>query len=222
MSRSSHKRRTARALTLGLLIGLAASTVVVSQPQTGDVFSHNTPGGVPGEPAIDQYGRDPECGGTNRTYYDQMYGVEGHVVSVPQMQEDYREGKVIRCGACGDNAICWEKDANSGGPLRGRAEQNDDSGAGGGYSYPAPVPVYPGAGSRPTPSYPPANRSPPPNGYTPPAQNAPPPIRSGQPLPGSVRARALQARANSVALLGGAAGGCAYSGSFPVLTIGRL
>jgi hypothetical protein len=69
-------------------------------------------GGLPGEPRIGQYGRDPECGGTNRRYYDEMYGAAGRVMSADEMRQHEIRGEIIRCGACGqDRVICWLKSA---------------------------------------------------------------------------------------------------------------
>jgi hypothetical protein len=65
---------------------------------------------LPGEPRIGQYGRDPECGGTNRRYYDEMYGTAGRVMSVDEMRQHESRAEIIRCGACGQNkVICWLK-----------------------------------------------------------------------------------------------------------------
>jgi hypothetical protein len=82
----------------------------------GDQFNTNPGGGfMPGEPAIDRFGRDAQCGGTNRVYYDSMYGTTGVVMSIPEMQERYRRGEVIRCGVCMTGgqqlAICWLRPA---------------------------------------------------------------------------------------------------------------
>src|SRR5262249_39242127 len=78
----------------------------------GDVFNSN-PGGLPGEPQIGRYGTDPECGGTNRAFYDQMYHTQGVVMSIQQMQQYYGQGQIQRCGDCSksgpNRVICWLK-----------------------------------------------------------------------------------------------------------------
>jgi hypothetical protein len=79
---------------------------------SGDPFDMNSGAGqgLPGEPRIGQYGRDPECGGTNRRYYDEMYGTAGRVMSADEMGQHASRGEIIRCGACGQNrVICWLK-----------------------------------------------------------------------------------------------------------------
>jgi hypothetical protein len=106
-----------------LLLGTAAGSAMAQSG--GDVFSTNTDeapaggtaggdetgaGGLPGEPAIDTYGRDAECGGTNRSYYDKMYGTKAEVVSPEEAQRQYSQNQVQRCAACGtDKVICWPK-----------------------------------------------------------------------------------------------------------------
>ena len=47
-------------------------------------------GGLPGEPRIGQYGRDPECGGTNRRYYDEMWNCWNFVVADKLISESIR------------------------------------------------------------------------------------------------------------------------------------
>jgi hypothetical protein len=69
-------------------------------------------GGLAGEPAIGQYGRDPECGGTNRVYYDRLYGSTAMVLGADEAQRLYRatQGQIWqRCGACGARVICWPR-----------------------------------------------------------------------------------------------------------------
>ncbi|HEY0524404.1 MAG TPA: phosphodiester glycosidase family protein [Stellaceae bacterium] len=59
-----------------------------------------------------RYGRDPQCSGTDRSYYDQLYSSTAIVLSVPDMQRlDRATGRAIwyRCGACADQAICWPR-----------------------------------------------------------------------------------------------------------------
>jgi hypothetical protein len=74
----------------------------------GDRFNTD-PGGGMAEPG--QYGRDAQCGGTDRRYYDRVYGATGQVMSADVMNEFYRSGRVIRCGDCSksgpDMVICW-------------------------------------------------------------------------------------------------------------------
>lgn len=80
-------------------------------PGTGvDVFSA-TPGGGPMY-GNGQYGRDPECGGTDRSYYNKLYNSTAIVLSIQRMQDLYRQthGQIwIRCGVCRNQAICWPR-----------------------------------------------------------------------------------------------------------------
>jgi hypothetical protein len=105
-------RSVAFALLLAVLLAAPGAAQSPNAPGNGDVFSTN-PGGLPGEPQIGRYGTDPECGGTNRVFYDQMYHTQGVVMSVPQMQQHYRQGEIQRCGDCSksgpDRVICWLK-----------------------------------------------------------------------------------------------------------------
>lgn len=159
-------RRVASLAGVALLLGSLAASAVMSQPrgaplqggvESGDVFNSNgepdqdsEDGGVAGEPAIGRYGRDAQCGGTNRVYYDRMYGVAGVVLSEEEAQEDYRRGEVIRCGSCGESQmICWlneEATGQGGGQGRGRllhggTRENNSTGDENG--YPDPVMVGP-------------------------------------------------------------------------------
>jgi hypothetical protein len=107
---------TMRAVALALVFAvLFTAPGDAQQPNTqsnGDVFNSN-PGGLPGEPQIGSYGTDPECGGTNRAFYDQMYHTQGVVMSVQQMQQYYRQDEIQRCGDCSksgpNRVICWLK-----------------------------------------------------------------------------------------------------------------
>jgi hypothetical protein len=119
-------RGAAVALALALALAVPGWPWREARAQAGgDVFSTTTgtpgdsgptagpgegQGGLPGEPAIDQYGRDAECGGTNRAYYDKMYGTSAVVVSPEEAQRLYNQGEIQRCGACPpDKEICWTK-----------------------------------------------------------------------------------------------------------------
>jgi len=142
--------RSIGVLAAAAIAGLAVGTAVLSQPYgapppAGDVFNRNTDpdgGGLPGEPAIDRYGRDPQCGGTDRSYYDRMYGTHGVVLSPEEANRDYARGEVLRCGACGtDQEICWLNEDQNGPrrPLRGGVQQdNIHDSVSGGPSYPPP------------------------------------------------------------------------------------
>ncbi|PNG25196.1 hypothetical protein CR492_14555 [Methylocella silvestris] len=89
----------------------------VPAPVQGDEFHSNSGGptttnqpGVGKSPFCRQ--RDAECGGTDRRCYDEAYDSAGIVLPVPQMQDLYRQtqGRIwIRCGVCGNNAICWPR-----------------------------------------------------------------------------------------------------------------
>lgn len=109
---------------VGAVLGFTAAGAAWSQ--AGDYFGTTTreaePAGarddvdvedggyMPGEPAIDRFGRDSECGGTNRAYYDKMYGTEATVLDTEEANRLYRKGDVIRCGVCPpDREICWLK-----------------------------------------------------------------------------------------------------------------
>ena len=94
-----------------LLLGLSLATGAAA-----DEFSSNggrapAPGGGPMY-GNGRYGRDPECGGTDRAYYNQMYKSTAVVLSVQRSQEIYRAtgGQAwYRCGACGSRVICWPR-----------------------------------------------------------------------------------------------------------------
>jgi hypothetical protein len=104
----SNRRPIAWLLAIGLISGTGLAFSVMSQPlrapPNGDVFNNNTPGGLPSQETV---GRDAQCGGTDRTDYDRIYGVRGVVVTMAQMGEAESRGEIIRCGACGQEAICW-------------------------------------------------------------------------------------------------------------------
>jgi hypothetical protein len=104
--------------------GAAAQTLAAA-----DTFNNNYPQNPPSPAQEDfntntgvvaaeiyKYGRDGECGGTNRNKYNEMYHATGVVVLEAQMQEYERAGRIIRCARCGaeagsdkDRAICWLK-----------------------------------------------------------------------------------------------------------------
>ena len=93
-------------LAIGLLAFLGTTATVMSRPPSEEFHG----GDQPGEPAIDRYGVDPECGGTNRAYYDRMYHVHAVVLSDQEAGEDYRQGRVERCASCPPEPgkeICW-------------------------------------------------------------------------------------------------------------------
>ncbi|MFO1038589.1 MAG: hypothetical protein U1E45_17260 [Geminicoccaceae bacterium] len=59
-----------------------------------------------------QYGSDPECGGTDRAYYNQLYNSQAVVISQDEMiriDQATRGAAWYRCGYCNDKAICWPR-----------------------------------------------------------------------------------------------------------------
>lgn len=81
------------------------------QATGGDIFNVNPGGRPPQAVTPDYYGRDTECGGTDRRYYDNLYHTKGVVILLSQLGEIEREQWTFEfhCGACGqDKAICWK------------------------------------------------------------------------------------------------------------------
>ena len=133
-------------ICLALALSGAVTSAAVSQPDgPGDVFSSDSGSGRSG-PGGD--GADPECGGTNRTYYDRLYGTQAVVLTPAQAGQAERCGNVINCGSCRGNLICWLHDRsqfgggdspliaqnNSGGTLQAETPELDESDGGSGGS----------------------------------------------------------------------------------------
>lgn len=101
-----------RTLTRALCWGLVALCLNAQTATPQDEFHSSRPGpGRTPERSLNEYPRDAECGGTDRSYYDEMFGSTGRVVSLQEAQRVYRETKGAgwhRCGSCGPNkSICW-------------------------------------------------------------------------------------------------------------------
>jgi hypothetical protein len=59
-----------------------------------------------------QYGRDPQCGGTDRSYYNHILNSQALVLPDQTAQALYNatHGAIwYRCGACGNEEICWPR-----------------------------------------------------------------------------------------------------------------
>jgi hypothetical protein len=128
----SNKRRSGwLCLIAAILAGFVYTVPVLAQPPLGtDQFATNPGGNPPVNPPVSggdafatnpgggpmygngRYGRDPQCGGTDRSYYNQLYKSSAVVIGIQKMTELYRRtnGQIwIRCGACRDQAICWPR-----------------------------------------------------------------------------------------------------------------
>jgi hypothetical protein len=96
------------------ILALAFGTAPVhGQATGGDIFNVNPGGSTPKAlpPSGDYFGRDTECGGTDRRYYDNLYHTKGVVILLSQLGEIEREQWMFEfhCGACGQyKAICWK------------------------------------------------------------------------------------------------------------------
>ncbi|MDQ7246703.1 phosphodiester glycosidase family protein [Dongia sedimenti] len=112
--------RTTELVVAGLLL-LATWPGHAQEPggSGGDEFYSNSPGSQPEGPGggpmygNGQYGRDPQCGGTDRSYYDQLYDSQAIVLDPGVAQQLYgaTHGQIwIRCGACVEQVICWPRD----------------------------------------------------------------------------------------------------------------
>jgi hypothetical protein len=109
------------AILLCALVAAPPHPAPAQQPSTSgqdEFYSNGTPPNTSPAPGggpmygNGQYGRDPQCGGTDRSYYDRLYNSHAMVVDIPTMQRLYRAtgGQIwIRCGACRDQAICWPR-----------------------------------------------------------------------------------------------------------------
>jgi hypothetical protein len=128
------KFNTAIGISLGLL------TLLASMPANADEFSsngapsgHTTAGGIPGSA---NYGTDKQCGGTDRAYYNNLYGTQAVVLSTEQAKQIYdatNGAAFFRCGSCGEQAICWPtqqyeavfaQSSNNNGYIPGNATQD--------------------------------------------------------------------------------------------------
>jgi len=103
-------------LLAGALAVPGQATAQVPSTSGMDEFYSNGRGGpAPGGGPMygnGRYGRDPQCGGTDRSYYDQLYSSKAIVLGIAEMQRLYgaTSGAIwYRCGVCGDQAICWPR-----------------------------------------------------------------------------------------------------------------
>src|SRR5439155_19396036 len=101
-SRSAGMRNVALLASAAVLLNIAVSSAQMPNLGGGDVFNSTT------APADSKYGTDPECAGTYRRYYDEMYGRKATVMSGEEMARREMQGESLRCGMCGPNkVICW-------------------------------------------------------------------------------------------------------------------
>ena len=103
-----------------LLCAAVAAAAQAQQPSTSGMDEFYSNGGRQSAPAPGggpmygngQYGRDAQCGGTDRAYYNKLYGSTAIVLDVVQAQQLYRatHGQIwYRCGGCGEQTICWPR-----------------------------------------------------------------------------------------------------------------
>jgi hypothetical protein len=103
-------------ILVAILAAPGPATAQAPSASGTDEFYSNGPGApAPGGGPMygnGRYGRDAQCGGTDRSYYNRQYNSEAIVLGVPEMKRLYgATGGAIwhRCGACGDQAICWPR-----------------------------------------------------------------------------------------------------------------